>query len=789
MFRVLFLFFFLLTTLFSKEEKEFLAIHPLGLLLQTNSPLIELSKEEKKFLKKNPKIVLGSDTSWFPYVYKTKKRELIGLNVDILDKINKLTGANFQLELGSWKEMIIKAKEKKIDGLTPTVKHKEREAFFNFSIPFSSHSTSVVVKHGNPLNIKDIIDLENKTIVIQKGNLFLEKLSKKIFSKSNIIYRDSYESVFEEVIYGSADATINEATTTILKNDRGLPHLNRAFTLNEKANLVFSIRKDWPEAITILNKALKAISEEEIEELKYKWLGEFHFDLGSKELSSVDKDYIKKIKKIRICADPTWYTFSKSKRYEENITINFLDTIIEKIGLERELIFTNTWEESLKFLKTRECDIIPLIKKTEERKEYANFTKPYINYPAMAITHNDTPYLYNLKDLNNKKIAILKGHALAKTIKEKYKDIDLVFVDDGLEGLRKVKAKELFAYIDLLPVLIPVFNEVKDIKINRELDISLDLSLGVRSDDEHLYHIMEKSLNRIDDKEKDKILNKLIEVTYKQKIDYTIIFQVLALLLLIIFLIAYWNFQLKKGIKKALLKNKEQESLLYHYSKQDAMRDLVGNISHQWKQPVNELSSILFYLETKLHLKQEITQEDIKNSSLKSRNIVDYLSKTVSTFSNFYVRNESEDSIKIVTLLKQALFITEGTLRKYRTKINLDIKDENLKVKGEELQQVILSILNNAKNIIIEREIINPTINIKLYEKDENSIIEIEDNFGGINDIEDDIFELGITSTKKGTGLGLYISKRIIQDKYNGKIFAENKNQGATFTIKIPKTT
>lgn len=790
MLRSILLVIFLLTSLISetlnKKEKGFLAIHPLGILLLNNLPTVILNKKEKNFLDIHSEINIGSDAKWMPYVYKTNDQKIIGLNVDLLNRINQLTGANFKLKVGVWKDIVNKAQEKKLDGITPSVKNKEREKFFNFSIPFLSQTISIVVKHGNPLNIRSKKDLEDKTIVIQEGNLFLEKLSKRKFPESKIIYKNSYEDVFEEVVFGTADATINEVPINFLKNENGLPYLNKVFDLAEEEGLVFSIRKDWPEAISILNKGIKAIPKEELEKLKSKWFGEFHFKLESQDLSDVDKKYIKKIKKIKVCADPTWYRFPKNEAYEENISINFLDTVLGKIGLDRELIHTKNWKESLNFLKTRKCDLISVIKKTKERSEYISFTKPYINYPVMLVTHKDTPYLYDLEKIRNKKIAVLKGHTIIKTIKEKYKNIEFVFVDNALKGLKKVHKKDVFAYIDLLPIFIPIFNEVKDIKINRELNMSLDLSMGIRSDDKHLYHIIEKSLNGIEEKEKSEIFNKLIEIAYKEKVDYTIVFQVLLFLIFIIFLIVYWNFQLKKGITKALLKNKQQEGLLYHYSKQDAMKDLVGNISHQWKQPVNELSSILFYIETKLYLKQKITQEDIKSSSLKFRNIIDYLSKTVSIFSNFYVHNESEDEVEILTLLKQAIFITEGSLKKYRVKINIDIKDKAPKVKGEELQQAILSILSNAKNILIEREITSPIISIRLYTKDENSIIEIEDNLGGIDNLNDNIFELGISSSKKGTGQGLYISKRIIQDKYNGYIYAKNINDGAIFYIVIP---
>lgn len=766
LFRVFFYILIFLLDIFAEEfnkKEDILAIHPLTMLLLKNSTTITLTKEEKEFLQKYPKIIIGSDTKWIPYVYETKDKRVIGFNIDILEKINKLIGSNFKFELDTHKNIIKKVKEKKIDGIISSFISEENNEYLNFSIPFLKQSINIVVKHGNPLRIKSIKDLENKTIVIQNGNYFLENIVKETFTNSKIIYKDLYEDVFEEVVFGQADATINEGPSNFLKNEKDLPYLNRAFSFDKKVEMFFSIRKDMPEAISILNKGIKAIPNNEIEVLYHKWFGTFNFDIHSSGLSKIDKEYINKIKKVKVCTDSTWYAFNKENSDEESITNNILNIVLKKVGLEKDLIFTATWEESLLLLKKGDCDLISAISKNSENEKFIKFTKPYTNYPIMLITHVDTSYLYNLNELKDKKIAIIKDNAVLN--KYKYSNKEIVYVSTPYEGLKMVQEKKVFVYVDLLPKFIYTLDKVENVKINREIDSSVDISMGLRTTDNHLFHIIENSLSSITDIEKNKIFSKLFKENYRKNVNKELIVQVILLLLAAVFLVLFWNIQLKKSVKKALQKNKQQESLLYYYSTQDAMKDLVGNISHQWKQPINELSSVLFYLETKLYLKQEITNEDIKENTLKSRAIIDYLSKTVNIFSNYYVDKKTETNIKILTLLEQSIFITDGSFRKLNTKISLDIKDKNLKVKGEFLQQVILSILNNARNIIVERKIGDSLINIKLYKKDIYSILEIEDNFGGITNI-DTIFNLGTTNSKKGTGLGLFISKRIIQDKY-----------------------
>jgi polar amino acid transport system substrate-binding protein len=752
---------------------------------------VSLTKKEKEFLEKHPKIILGGDKSWYPYLNKRKDGTLEGIDVDIIKKVNTLTGANFQIKATKWNEVLKEAKEKKIDGLVTSAKHDERREYFNFSKGYSKNYKRLLVKHGNPQNIKSVEDLKNKTIVIQNGNLFIEKLAKKI-SNIKIIYKDTLEDVYQEVIYGVADATIHEAPIEHLTNELGIPHLNVAFNFDEKLELVFSIRKDWIEAISILNKGLESISKSEIEQIHEKWVKKFQFNSNqTKKLIYTDDElkYLSSKMILKVCADPTWYSFSHSKvdsSEAESLSIHFLDIVLSKIGIKRELVYTKTWKESLQFIKEKKCDMITSIQKNEQRDKYINFTSPFAYQSATIVTHNEIPYIFNLDTLINKKIAMLGEHAAIELFKEKYPFSDIVLIDSGEEGIEKVKSKEVFGYIELIPVLLPLLDNEEDVKINRQLDFGLSLSMGIRDDELLLHSIIEKTLNSIPEIERNKIFNKLIDNKYKKKTDYSLIIELLLVFLFVIAFVLYWNFQLKKSIKSALIKNKKQESLLTYYSNQDAMKDLVGNISHQWRQPIDELSSVLLYIETKLMLKQEITQDDIIQSVEKSRNIINYLNQTVKIFSNFYTKNENKNNIRINTLIDEALFIIKGSYEKNKIQVVVDIQDVTLQIKGDELQQVILAILSNIQNIVIERNIKKPVVHISFYKKEANIILKIKDNCGGIKKDIDKIFDLGVSNLNSGRGLGLYISKRIVEDKYGGIISANNSAKGATFKIVLP---
>ncbi len=272
-----------------------------------------------------------------------------------------------------------------------------------------------------------------------------------------------------------------------------------------------------------------------------------------------------------------------------------------------------------------------------------------------------------------------------------------------------------------------------------------------------------------------------IKLTKENIINYSIV-----LILMLILFGIIWNIKLNQKVQKEILKNKEQESLIHHYSKQESMKNMLGNISHQWRHPLSELSSTIMLLDTKLALNQNISKEDIESMTKDSKNIIEFMSKTIDTFNNFYKKTSDDDnkSFFIDDAICETLFILKGSFE--LNNITVEIKsDKNIQVIGNinQLEQVILSVLVNAQDTFIKRDIKYRQIQINSYKLDEKIIIEISDNANGIKVKNiDKIFNLSI-SDNNSTGLGLFISKNIIETKFNGKIKASNRKNGAMFTI------
>lgn len=249
---------------------------------------------------------------------------------------------------------------------------------------------------------------------------------------------------------------------------------------------------------------------------------------------------------------------------------------------------------------------------------------------------------------------------------------------------------------------------------------------------------------------------------------------------------------LKSRILEEIKQRTKQEQLLIQQSKLAAMGNMIGNIAHQWRQPLSEINAILMNMQVKKEygdLSDKEFDKDIQECDI----ILSHMSKTISDFQNFFKPSKEKSVFSLQSECNKATFIIESSLKYNNIALYLDTM-EDCQIFGypREFSQAVLNILSNAKDILVERKIKNPYIKMTLKQGQKYAIIKIEDNAGGVKeDIMDRIFEPYFTTkhATKGTGIGLYMSKIIIEDNMHGFINAKNGKHGAVFTIKLKKYT
>ncbi|MBU3015904.1 cache domain-containing protein [Poseidonibacter lekithochrous] len=251
------------------------------------------------------------------------------------------------------------------------------------------------------------------------------------------------------------------------------------------------------------------------------------------------------------------------------------------------------------------------------------------------------------------------------------------------------------------------------------------------------------------------------------------------------------NKSLENKVKEELEKNREKEQLLVQKSKFIALGEMISNIAHQWRQPLSELSSILMYIK----FKHSINKLDDKTMQIKAEEadkVLDYMSHTIDDFRNFFMPKKEKEEFFLYKAIDSVMTIVSSSLKsdKINVEINLD-KNTKLNTYLNEYEQVILNILKNAKDALIEKNIKNPSIKITAYEELEYVVLFIEDNAGGITvEPKGKIFEPYFTTKdgSNGTGIGLYMSKIIIDKNMKGKLRVRNTKNGAKFGIHVPRS-
>ena len=250
------------------------------------------------------------------------------------------------------------------------------------------------------------------------------------------------------------------------------------------------------------------------------------------------------------------------------------------------------------------------------------------------------------------------------------------------------------------------------------------------------------------------------------------------------------NNSLEKKVEDEIEKNTKQQVILMQQSKLVQMGEMIENIAHQWRQPLAQINSSVLLVDIALD-KENITNTMIDNKLLEIESLTDYMSKTIDDFKNFFDPNKRKTTFSIEDSIEKSYNIVKGTIQTHHIKISKEI-DNTIYCCSylDELQQVILTLLNNAIDALLTTKIDAPKILIKAYLKEKDIIIEIQDNAKGIDtEIINKIFEPYFTTKHKsqGTGLGLYMAKMIIDSALEGTISVINKSDGVCFTICIPQ--
>ena len=533
----------------------------------------------------------------------------------------------------------------------------------------------------------------------------------------------------------------------------------------------------------------------------------FIFDidnLNNYNFSKEEIKYIEEINSIKMCVLPNFMPYSDIKDGKlAGAVSDYMALIEKKIQKPLTLVPTNTWAESLEFAQNRKCDIVTSIAQTKERENYFNFTKPYMEIPFVLLTKAGNSFVDNLSMIKNKKISVVENYTILDSLQSKYKDIEFIKVKNIDEGLEKILNGETFGHIDGLSASWYKLQTkyLTQISISAKLDETSKLSVAVRNDDDILYGIFQKVISSIDDLQKNEIMNKWVTIEYKKEFDYSILWKVFLVILIILLAILYKQIVLRNAnnslkekveektrelrqinsdleirIKKEVDENIRKDRLLAQQQKMVSMGQMIENIAHQWRQPLSFITTSASGIKLKKQL-NDLDDDFFHNTLDNILNTSKYLSNTIDDFRYFFKPQKEKEDFYLEKCCTKTIELINPNFVSQDMKIVYKI--ENIKVHGyeTELIQVLINILNNSKDSLLSQNNDERFIFIDIFKKDDKAVIEINDNAGGIDEeIINKIFEPYFTTKHQtqGTGIGLFMCQEIINKHMNGHIDISN---------------
>jgi len=764
---------------------------------ETTSPDL-LTPAERAWLAEHPEIVLGVGEEWAPAVVRDANGRFSGFAFDHINLLNRKLGTDIRLEAGPWHVIVEKTEAGRLAGLTLSAPLEQRKAHFLFTHVFHTVQYFIYLRTGQSAPNTGLDGFRGQRVGYLKGTLNLRNLL-AAHPAIGAAPMDSVAALANALLRGEIEAVVDSYALEYWRASHGVLGFAPMRLLPEsQTNLVISVRKDWPELVEILNKGLAAITQEEMAELYRRWFGQDYLNhvapVGA-ALTTEEQTWLAEHPVVRVGLDPSWapVEFVDEAGVAQGISMAYLKRLEKSLGVRFEIATTLSWTEALRRLEGGTLDLLPAMVATPERRRLYHFTDPYLSFPAAIFSAADVAYLGDLNALKGRTVAVVRDEVTHAWLREEWSELRLLPVADTREALQKVAAGEAFAFVGNLITTSYYIGQsgLTQIKVVGETSYAYRLGMGVRQDWPLLAGILQKGLDAIPQSERDGIYHDWISIHYEHGVDYTLLWQLLAVAVVILLIIVYWNRRLALEVSRRRRAEAAMREAKEVAERADRTKGVfLANMSHELRTPLNAVLGFVQLLEGDRQLGdgQRRHVHAIRRSSERLLGLVNEV---------LDLAKIEADRFELMPIeWNCAEFFQELTgmfrVRAGQKGINFHIEPSvtlprTLSCDAKCLHQVLVNLLDNALKYTEEG-----AVTLRAGFADSRLTLEVADTGVGIPKAQmEAIFEpfqqAGHSGHRaQGTGLGLAITKALVE-RMGGTIAVDSApGQGSTFRVRIP---